>query len=113
MLPSYRAGFVEQSIILKEIRRRNERRRQMAFPVQSEAPPMREESDGTLRVGSSRVLLELVIRAFEDGATPEAIMQRYETLSLPDVYGVIAYYLRHRQAVEAYLARREREAQEI
>ena len=52
-------------------------------------------------------------RAFEDGATPEAIMQRYETLSLPDVYGVIAYYLRHRQAVEAYLARREREAQEI
>ena len=28
--------------------------------------------------------MELVIRAFEDGATPETIVQRYSTLSLPD-----------------------------
>jgi hypothetical protein len=59
------------------------------------------------------VLLELVIRAFQDGATPETIVQRYSTLALPDVYAVIGYYLRHRSEVEGYLDRREQEAAEI
>ena len=52
---------------------------------------------GGLRVGRSRVLLELVIRAFQDGATPEAIVQRYPTTTLADIYAVVAYYLRHRE----------------
>ena len=84
----------------------------MSFTVQSESPPLREDADGALRVGQSRVLLELVIRAFQDGATPETIVQRYSTLALPDVYAVIAYYLRHRNEVEAYLVRREQQAEE-
>lgn len=37
----------------------------MNFAVQPESPPIREEADGALRVGNSRVLLELVIRAFQ------------------------------------------------
>src|SRR5688500_15678207 len=82
------------------------------FTVQAEAPPLREDAAGAVRVGDSRVLLELVIRAFQDGATPEAIVQRYSTLTLPDVYAVIAYYLRHRSEVEEYLARREQKAEE-
>jgi uncharacterized protein (DUF433 family) len=44
-----------------------------------------------------------VIRAFQDGATPETIAQRYTTATLADIYAVIAYYLRHREDVEAYL----------
>lgn len=79
----------------------------MAYQPQSEPPPLREDADGALRVGESRVLLELVLHAFQDGATPEAIVQRYSTLWLPDVYAVIAYYLRHREEVEAYLQKRE------
>ena len=85
----------------------------MTFTAQAESPPIREDATGALRVGDSRVLLELVVRAFQDGATPEAIMQRYSTLTLPDVYTVIAYYLRHRSEIERYLARREREAENI
>src|SRR2546421_9743354 len=85
----------------------------MSFTVQAEAPPLREDDAGALRVGNSRVLLELVIRAFQDGATPETIVQRYCTLALPDVYAVIAYYLRHRSEVEEYLARREQKAEEV
>ena len=85
----------------------------MPFSVQAEAPPLREDASGALRVGNSRVLLELVMHAFQDGATPEAIVQRYSSLSLPDVYAVIAYYLRHRREVEEYLARRESEAQSV
>ena len=84
----------------------------MAFTAQAEAPPLREDAAGALRVGDSRVLLEIVIRAFQDGATPETIVQRYSTLRLPDVYAVIAYYLRHRSEVEGYLTRREQMADE-
>jgi len=84
----------------------------VAFTAQVEAPPLREDATGALRIGDSRVLLELVIRAFQDGATPEAIVQRYSTLALSDVYAVIAYYLRHRGEIEAYLARREQKAEE-
>ena len=51
--------------------------------------PLREEPPGVFRVGNSRVLLELVIRAFQRGETPEGIVQSYDTLSLPDVYAVI------------------------
>lgn len=85
----------------------------MSFAVQAEAPPLQEDADGALRVGDSRVLFELVIRAFQDGATPESIGQRYSTLSLPDVYAVIAYYLRHPAEVDAYLAERERLAASV
>ncbi|HUT88793.1 MAG TPA: DUF433 domain-containing protein [Thermoguttaceae bacterium] len=85
----------------------------VAFTAQAEAPPLREDGSGALRVGESRVLLELVIRAFQDGATPETIVERYATLALPDVYAVIAYYLRHRGEIEEYLARREQKAEEV
>ena len=85
----------------------------MGIVLQSEAPPLREDASGALRVGSSRVLVELVIRAFQDGATPEAIAQRYPTATLADMYAVIAYYLRHRQELEAYLAEREQRAQDV
>jgi uncharacterized protein (DUF433 family) len=85
----------------------------VTFAPLAEAPPLREDADGAVRVGGSRVLLELVIRAFRDGATPETIVQRYDTLALHDVYAVIAYYLRHPGEVEEYLARREQTAEEV
>ena len=85
----------------------------MTINVQAESPPLRQYEDGALRVGGTRVLLELVLRAFQDGATPEAIVQRYATLALRDVYATVAYYLRHPDEVEQYLTRRELQADEI
>lgn len=85
----------------------------MEIILQSEAPPLRQDASGALRIGHSRVLVDLVIRAFQDGATPEAIAQRYPTVTLADVYAVLAYYLRHREEIEAYLAAREERAQEV
>lgn len=87
--------------------------RHRGFHCSSRSAPLREDAAGALRVGDSRVLLELVIRAFQDGATPETIVQRYSTLALPDVYAVIAYYLRHRGEIEGYLVRREQKAEEV
>jgi uncharacterized protein (DUF433 family) len=70
--------------------------------------PLPEEPAGVLRVGKSRVLLELVIGAFQRGATPEAIVQSYDTLSLPDVYAVVGYYLADPAPFDEYM--RERDA---
>lgn len=85
----------------------------MSVAIEAEIPPLHADPSGALRVGRSRVLLEMVIRAFQDGATPETIVQRYPTTTLGDVYSVVAYYLRHRDDVEAYLAEREERAGEV
>jgi hypothetical protein len=54
----------------------------MSLVLECEAPPFREDESGAIRIGNTRVLLKLVIRAFQDGASPEPIVQRYSTLSL-------------------------------
>lgn len=85
----------------------------MSLVIESEAPPLHKDETGAIRVGNSKVLLELVIRAFMDGASPESIVNRYGTLSLSDVYNCIGYYLRHPIAVEAYLNEREQLAESV
>ena len=85
----------------------------MSFVLERELPPLREDSTGAIRVGNSRVLLDLVIRAFQDGASPESIVERYSSLLLSDVYLTIGYYLGHQEAVETYLASREKLAEKV
>jgi hypothetical protein len=63
------------------------------FEPLSVAVPLREDPPGVFRVGRSRVLPELVLRAFKAGATPEAIVQSYDTLEVADVYAVVTRYL--------------------
>ena len=82
------------------------------FPA-TEVIPVRVDADGVARVGDTRVTLETVIGAFADGATAEEIVQQYPSLQLPDVYYVIGYYLRGSAELDAYLGRRESEANEI
>lgn len=58
----------------------------MSVPViEPETPPLRVDETGAIRVGSSRVLLELIVHAFEDGATPETIVQRYPTVAISEI----------------------------
>lgn len=71
--------------------------------------PIRTDEHGRLRVGSTRVLLDLVIYSFRLGHTPETITSQYPSLSLDDVYLAIGYYLRHRVEVDAYLHQQEAE----
>jgi uncharacterized protein (DUF433 family) len=75
--------------------------------------PLRADNDGVIRIDKTRVTLDTVVGAFNDGATAEEIAQQYPTLQLGDIYLVIAYYLRHQAEVEAYLAQRREEADVI
>jgi uncharacterized protein (DUF433 family) len=75
--------------------------------------PLREDPPGVFRVGNSRVLLELVIRAFQRGQTLESIVQSYDTLSLADVYAVVSYYLANPTPFDEYLRRCDQEAKAV
>ena len=78
----------------------------MGLMIAQEPLPLREMEDGSVRVGGTRVTLDTVVAAFEQGATAEEIVQQYPSLHLADAYAVIGYCLRHRSEVEAYLATR-------
>ncbi len=77
----------------------------------TEQIPIRVDEHGRLRVGNTRVLLDLLIYAYWRGETPETITESYPSLSLDDVYLAIGYYLRHRTEVDAYLRQQEAEAE--
>ncbi len=79
----------------------------------AEPPPLQWDQAGVIRVGGTRVTLDTVVGAWDDGASAEEIVQRYDALALADVHAVLSYYLRHREDVQAYLDRRRQEAEEV
>jgi uncharacterized protein (DUF433 family) len=76
-------------------------------------PPLRLDKHGVLRMKGSRIPLDTVVYEHLQGETPEQIAESYDTLALADIYAAIAYYLRYRQEVDAYLREREAEAEEL
>jgi uncharacterized protein (DUF433 family) len=84
----------------------------IATPIAIDVP-LRIDEHGKIRVGDTRVLLELVIHAFQQGDTAEGIVDSYPTLKLPDVYTVLAYYLTHREDVNAYVRQADEAAERV
>lgn len=79
-----------------------------AIPV-----PLEDDGHGGLRVGQTRVSLESVWHLHQQGASPAEIVRAFDTLQVADVHAVLAWALRHREEVEAYLRRRDEEAAQI
>ncbi len=67
-----------------------------------------ELKEGAYRLAGSRVSLDSIVYEFLEGRSPESIRESFSTLSLEQVYGAIAFYLAHREEIDAYL--REGEA---
>ncbi len=85
----------------------------MTLLTKTDKIPMAADGDGVIRIGGTRVTLDTVVSAFNQGATAEEIVQRYSSLDLGDVYGVISYYLRHRSEIENYLRERKKESKDV
>lgn len=85
----------------------------MTLPLMADPLPLHTDRHGVIRVGGTRVPLDTVVYAFNEGCTAEEISLRYPTLELADIYSVISYYLHHRDEVDGYLKEREREAEEL
>jgi hypothetical protein len=55
----------------------------------------------------------LIVEQYENGMTPEELVRAYDTLTLPDAYGAIAFYLRYPDEVRTYLAHRQNQARAL
>jgi uncharacterized protein (DUF433 family) len=72
-----------------------------------------ERRNGGLYVTGSRVSLASIVSEYWDGAAPETIRQNFPVLSLEQIHGAIAFYLGHREEVEAYLLEIEKKWDEV
>jgi uncharacterized protein (DUF433 family) len=75
--------------------------------------PLWTDEHGKIRVRGTRVLLELVIHAYQQGETAEGILDSYSTIKLADLYAILAYYLNHRAEVDAYVRQADEAAERI
>lgn len=80
--------------------------------IAAEPIPLAADADGVVRVSGTRVTLDTIVAAFQEGATAEEIVYQYPSLRLADVYAVIAYYLQRRPEVDAYVSQRLEQANE-
>jgi uncharacterized protein (DUF433 family) len=85
----------------------------MPFAIVTDPIPLVTDDRGVVRVGKTRVTLDIVIAAFLEGATAEGILEQYPSLQLSDIYSVIGYYLRHKAEVDTYLLERQNRAAEV
>ena len=58
-------------------------------------------------------MLERIVHAFDAGASAEEIVESFPTLELGDVYATIAFILKNRQEVDAYMAESDAEAERV
>lgn len=72
--------------------------------------PLNQDADGTVRVTGSRVTLDTIVSAFKKGNTAEQIQDSYPSLTLSQIYGVVAWYIDHQDEAAQYLKERVAEA---
>ncbi len=61
-----------------------------------------EERDGRAYLRGSRVPLTALAALWSDGASPEAIVENYPTVTLAQVFGGLAFYLEHREQIDRH-----------
>ena len=81
--------------------------------LQPLAIPLTRLENGVYRVSGTRIGMDRVIEHFKDGATPQEIVESFDTLRLADVFTIIAYYLNHKEEVEEQLRQEDCEAEEL
>ena len=67
-----------------------------------------EQRDGGFYIRGTRVPLDSIVHEFRDGVSAESIRQAFPTLTLEQVYGAIAFYLRHQAQVDTSIRDAER-----
>jgi uncharacterized protein (DUF433 family) len=116
-LPARRAAGADPVVPLGESRcegyTRSRRDGAMPLALATDPTPIHVDSDGAVRVGQTRVRLESIVYRHQQGDTPEEIHECFPAVPLPDIYVVVAYYLRHKEELDAYIAESEAEADRI
>ena len=77
--------------------------------------PLERWADGTIRVGGTRLLIDIIVEAHNRGVCPEEIYQSFPSnyYAVADIYSVIAYYLSHKVAIDKHLAEMDKRSEEV
>lgn len=62
------------------------------------------QPSGAVRIKGHRIGIEHIVERYHAGYSPEDIAQDFPGLSLEKIYVTLAYYLRNKSEVDAYLA---------
>ena len=82
----------------------------MYIAIHQDPVPLRVDAEGTIRVGNSRITLDVLLGEYRRGMTPKQIVEQLDSLTVADVYGALAYYHRHKDELDAYLQGRADDA---
>ncbi len=67
------------------------------------SPYLEVHASDDVRIRGTRVGLEHLVWAYNDGFTAEELAMQYRTVTLEQVHAVLAYYLANRSVVDEYL----------
>jgi uncharacterized protein (DUF433 family) len=59
--------------------------------------------EGAYRVADTRVSLDSLVYLFREGLSAESMVESYPSLTLEQVHGALAFYLRNQREIDAYL----------
>jgi uncharacterized protein (DUF433 family) len=66
------------------------------------AVPLNQDLSDVVWVGGTRVTLATVVYAWQQGHSAEEILEQFPSLQLSDIHAVLAWVLRHSEAVNEY-----------
>ena len=72
--------------------------------------PIAVDEKGFWRVEGTRVGVDVILQQYLDGASADQIAEDFPSVIPCQIYGIIAYYLQHRDEVNAYLKEAENKA---
>jgi uncharacterized protein (DUF433 family) len=75
--------------------------------TKSAEPYVTQTAEGGWRVNGTRVSLDSIVHAYRNGAAPESILADFPSLSLEQIHGALAHYLRHRDEIDRWLVAQE------
>jgi uncharacterized protein (DUF433 family) len=70
--------------------------------------PIERNEQGVFRIAGTRVRLASILYLYNLGKNPDEIVDDFPTVSLPDVFAVITYYLHNRAEVDSILEEEKR-----
>ncbi len=86
----------------------------MVLATKSEQLPYEMDEENKIAyMRGTRVPIDSVFCAFNQGHTPEEIVQQFPTLKLGEVYEIVGMYIKHRDEFDDYLEARQKQKEEI
>jgi len=68
-------------------------------------------NEGVYRLAGSRISLDSLVYLYQEGLSPESMVDSYPSLSLEQIHGALAFYLANKDMIDSYMDEVERKAE--